>query len=98
MGGRQIRQGGSGFVRLFGEQENQNGIADRDLVSVTQLGVFDCDSVDEGAIAAVEIANLEGFAVPAENAMAPRKGWIADRKLIDQIPADADLLCGERNG
>jgi hypothetical protein len=61
------------LVRLFSQEQDENRIADGDLVTVMQRTFLHRHSVYECAVAAIEIANLVAVSVPCQHAMAARK-------------------------
>ena len=82
------------MLSVFLQQEEENRIADVDLVSVPHLLLLDRDAIDQGAVAASQIADGNLFAAGDQrrSAGATRAGsgaqrWFDESRPMDTSPA-----------
>ena len=82
-----------GFLNL----ENEDRIAQGNLVAVIEHLLFDPRLIYVGSIQAVEVADLELFSLANDHAMPPRKSRVIEMQLVARIAANGKGFLVERN-
>jgi hypothetical protein len=85
---------GSGSI--FGDDaKNEDGTSGADFVAVGESGFLDAGAVEEGAVAAVEIADAAAFGVAFEGAVDAGHARVVGKGAFDFcVAADAQGLAG----
>ena len=79
----------------FVQQKDKNGIADGDLITVTDLVCLHWCSIHQVAITAVEVLHAEGFRISAQHTVATRNRWIGDGQHVGSVATNGKITFGQ---
>jgi hypothetical protein len=83
---------GAGVGVSLMQQEDENRVCQMDTIAGLEKFFFDRYVVDEGAVVAIQIGELEAVLFSTDDTMLPRDPSLIDVDLIDRVPSDGSLV------